>query len=373
MSIKSIEGFISAIKEYEDGFTRFYRGQTDDWILSPNVFRDKFYEHESEIFNEIVNKKPSEFSTCRCAFDYLAKMQHYNIPTRLLDITSNPLIALYFALSDKLTKPTVYCIDIPTELVKNYNSDSVTILSNLARYNDSKKGELLDTISILNTIRDRFIQVLRNIEKTDVDLYFSSGAKDVKELDIFRTLELFLDSYIHPKSFSSSSGTSYFAIDYKANSYIKDSDHLAEFLQDLLHDLSDTPRWFWGNNDIFANQVEEGLDRHFSHIDNPMLLHEIRQDKPYFQDKMHIDTFNTIYCVKPRLENPRIIKQNGAFLIYPYVGVTLDNLIITKIHIDKSSAQDILRDLSRLDIDRGSLFDDMDSVSKSIKEKYRKT
>ena len=45
----------------------------------------------------MVAHEPQSFSECKSALDYLVQMQHYGLPTRLLDMTTNPLVALYFA------------------------------------------------------------------------------------------------------------------------------------------------------------------------------------------------------------------------------------------------------------------------------------
>ena len=49
------------------------------------------------MFHDMVAYVPQSFSECKSALDYLVQMQHYELPTRLLDVTTNPLVALYFA------------------------------------------------------------------------------------------------------------------------------------------------------------------------------------------------------------------------------------------------------------------------------------
>ncbi len=78
----------------------FFRGQSNkDWKISPKLYREDLFDHEGTMIKEIVYASPKEFEMDK--FDILAKLQHFGFPTRLLDVSSNPLVALYFACSDK--------------------------------------------------------------------------------------------------------------------------------------------------------------------------------------------------------------------------------------------------------------------------------
>lgn len=78
----------------------FFRGQSNkDWNLSPRLYRENLFKQEGIMIKDIVYSNPKEFELER--FDILAKFQHFGFPTRLLDLTMNPLVALYFACSGK--------------------------------------------------------------------------------------------------------------------------------------------------------------------------------------------------------------------------------------------------------------------------------
>lgn len=81
---------------YTVSCTTLFRGQANaEWTLSPSLYRQGLFEAENLLLTEIKHVCPREFTGNR--FDFLVKMQHFGMPTRLLDTTTNPLVALYFA------------------------------------------------------------------------------------------------------------------------------------------------------------------------------------------------------------------------------------------------------------------------------------
>ncbi|WP_300372836.1 FRG domain-containing protein, partial [Fusobacterium sp.] len=84
----------------------FYRGQSNsEWMPSASILREKKYlENEHLMFYKIISKIPKAFEKDKYTYNKIATMQHFGYPTRLLDITENPLIALYFACEGNKNK-----------------------------------------------------------------------------------------------------------------------------------------------------------------------------------------------------------------------------------------------------------------------------
>jgi hypothetical protein len=104
----------------------WFRGHADaNWKLLPGFFRNDLLSSETTLMNRFRQSAAMlTDSLPRNSFDWMFLMQHYGIRTRLLDWSENPLVALYFAISNFEDHPNVdaalWCM-WPTALNLNAN------------------------------------------------------------------------------------------------------------------------------------------------------------------------------------------------------------------------------------------------------------
>ncbi|QLE97781.1 FRG domain-containing protein [Neptunomonas phycophila] len=152
-NVTTVQGFIGKVLSTKErnGNEVFYRGHSNKkkYKLEPSLFRrdedgDYLYkDNEHVLYRELLVSNSADFQSDVYTLDSLVRMQHYSLPTRLLDITSNPLIALYFACKSAGDEEgEVIIFSMKRKDVKYFDSDVASCISNLARLPQTEKGKI---------------------------------------------------------------------------------------------------------------------------------------------------------------------------------------------------------------------------------------
>jgi len=143
---------------------------------------------------------------------------------------------------------------------------------------------------------------------------------------------------------------------------------------------------------IAKDIIEKGMDTEEYNKKLNFLLHEIREDKPYMQPYINLGDIFSVQCVKTRLNNDRILRQKGAFLLfglnikdvekpislyedydkpnywrdeYEWQGMPIKEML--KIRIENTMS---LENIENLGISKPSIYPDMEKVGEYFKKKY---
>lgn len=125
--------------------TILFRGHSSvSYDLKPSLFRgEDWLNNEKSMYYELINRCPEEFERLKRHIDILAKMQHYALPTRLLDVTKNPLVAMYFAAQNKKEKlGEIMMFKVGNQNIKYSNSDTVALLASLPVFSKTEQTDL---------------------------------------------------------------------------------------------------------------------------------------------------------------------------------------------------------------------------------------
>ncbi len=172
-----------------------FRGQkTDFWKIEPSVFRDNYLSVEHDLLQQPLIQIPHEFQNNMDFFEIMTKYQHYGMCTRLLDLTTNPLVALYFACEQH--GKVLYYGEIekqePSGIVyykRAYpilaTDQRVKILSAMAKMNLAQINQLGN---ILNSLCEQSIISVQDRERWLSDEGYSCFIQDIQANYVIRPI-----------------------------------------------------------------------------------------------------------------------------------------------------------------------------------------
>ena len=290
----------------------YYRGTQFNYDLSASLYRNnKDPKLEHIINNRIIQNMPNSFKDCETFFDKLTILKHFNCPSRLLDITENPLIAAFFSLDDYYSDEnsdfgTIYCC-FPKDFdrIKNSkNSDSVSLLSALSTTNKalfiSQKGIINITNKIQNFLNDKEIML-----NTDKNKKFET-----------ETLNRYIKILIEKITFFINTSK----INFRNQKILKQA---INYLKKIL--ITDNKTLFTReekNNILYLLRRINNIinETHFFFTE---LQHQAELINPSFKYITPEDKdINSYYIVHPSLNNQRIVNQQGLFVL---IGANKDN------------------------------------------------
>jgi len=331
-SVSDLSKILQTLGEPEKGHTRFFRGHGDeDWKLLSSIYRETYLiENEDKIIKDALTYCPDDFLPSDTLFEKLVKLQHYGCYTRLLDLTANALVALYFAAWNE----------------QHYKKDGELIILDISdeqiKYGDS------DTVSILAAIS---LQP-KPFDLRELKSKVAEEAKIETEIRVLDEINKILVQEISKK-------------------FLCEQNSEAE---KLFHNSSKGSRNLVNYDDVFLSLFNKSEDI-------ISMLHIIHTDKPSFRPVIDYKDLQRVLCVRAKLNNARISRQQGCFLLF---GINDDKLKPAaipnewqrlasnrqKVLVKADRKDAIKKELESFGISKRTLFPELEAQAKEIMEQY---
>lgn len=145
----------------------FFRGQNRKYRkITTSISRNAMYtRNEYPMYSETVKERTSDLASFQHPIEKLSKMQHYGLPTRLIDFTLNPLTSLFFAVQDANPEESG-AVYIFNKSPSDYHELAPQIISLLPTLDDTSFESIISQYTTLYGESISELTIKENINKT---------------------------------------------------------------------------------------------------------------------------------------------------------------------------------------------------------------
>lgn len=350
------------------GQTLVFRGiSKSDWLVIPSLARYTGYDEtiEYKMVNEFLTLRPEAFQGLHSNFEILAKMQHYGLPTRLLDFTTNSLVSLYFACADnarneaRVLCSSTYLSDSQNKVIesicgsyKQYGLSSVSVedflkATNLTPY------EYISRLYLQKDFRPLFVK----------PWYWNQRIVNQRAIFLVFANELFdyLGKLAYYKEASDDNKGDQVLLNRIQEISVTEK---LDQIYPIWHPSNQTDVKFakWVQNANAPSLEKQPIQRDFYVSHSTMQkLFSFHQESEIIQQKSRQYT-----------EYGQIILGRRFFFGWDIGSIDTDSLktMFCSIIVDRRAKKEILSDLESIGIDKAFIYPELEYTAEKIKKKY---